>query len=114
MPDFNAFYESFFSDHRQEEEPMDFEDIPFLPEVSAPFVPSRPSRKMRPLISVQVSEPPSLSANCFPNTRALLPKTLEGVSLHSRGCPEGLLKRAASRDHSSRPPSGVHRTDDSG
>ncbi|GFX76931.1 hypothetical protein TNCV_2257941 [Trichonephila clavipes] len=74
MPDFNAFYESFFSDRRQEEEPMDWEDVPFLPEVSAPFVLSRPSRKMRSLISVQVSEPPSLSANRFPNMRALVPK----------------------------------------
>ncbi|GFV26577.1 hypothetical protein TNCV_2102421 [Trichonephila clavipes] len=52
---------------RQEEEPMDWEDVPFLPEVSAPFVPSRPPRKMRSLISVQVSEPPSLSANRFPD-----------------------------------------------
>ncbi|GFY51876.1 hypothetical protein TNIN_126351 [Trichonephila inaurata madagascariensis] len=59
---------------RQEEEPMDWEDVPFLPEVSAPFVPSRPPRKMRSLISVQVSEPPSLSANRFPNMRALVPK----------------------------------------
>ncbi|GFY53632.1 hypothetical protein TNIN_261631, partial [Trichonephila inaurata madagascariensis] len=74
MPDFNAFYESFFSDSRQEEEPMDWEDVPFLPEVSAPFVLSRPPRKMRSLISVQVSEPPSLSANRFPNMRALVPK----------------------------------------
>ncbi|GFX11610.1 hypothetical protein TNCV_5141851 [Trichonephila clavipes] len=73
---------------RQEEEPMDWEDVPFFPEVSAPFVPSRPPRKMRSLISVQT----------------------EGVaSLHSRGCPEGLLKRAASRDQSSRPPSSVPR-----
>ncbi|GFY12149.1 hypothetical protein TNCV_3097031 [Trichonephila clavipes] len=74
MPDFNAFFESFFSDRRQEEEPMDWEDIPFLPEVSAPFVSSRPPRNMRSLIAVQVSEPPSLSANCFPNMRALVPK----------------------------------------
>ncbi|GFY74942.1 hypothetical protein TNIN_323131 [Trichonephila inaurata madagascariensis] len=74
MPDFNAFYESFFSDRRQEEEPMDWEDAPLLPEVSAPFVPSRPPRKMRSLISVQVSEPPSLSANRFPTMRALVPK----------------------------------------
>ncbi|GFY66325.1 hypothetical protein TNIN_86921 [Trichonephila inaurata madagascariensis] len=73
MPDFNAFYESFFSDSRQEE-PMDWDDVPFLPEVSAPFVPSRPPRKMRSLISVQVSEPPSLSANRFPTMRALVPK----------------------------------------
>ncbi|GFU16054.1 hypothetical protein TNCV_1300111 [Trichonephila clavipes] len=109
MPDFNAFYESFFSDRRQEEEAMDWEDVPFLPEVSAPFVPSRPPRKMRSLISVQVSEPPSLSANRFPTMRALVPKTEGGVSLHSRGYPEGLLKRAASRDQSSRPPSGVPR-----
>ncbi|GFY55328.1 hypothetical protein TNIN_117361, partial [Trichonephila inaurata madagascariensis] len=28
---------------RQEEEPMDWEDAPFLPEVSAPFVPSVPT-----------------------------------------------------------------------
>ncbi|GFX99063.1 uncharacterized protein TNCV_4810131 [Trichonephila clavipes] len=74
MPDFNAFYESFFSDRRQEQEPMDWEDVPFLPQVSAPFVPTRPPRKMRSLISVQVSEPPSLSANRFPNMRALVPK----------------------------------------
>ncbi|GFY54046.1 hypothetical protein TNIN_175111 [Trichonephila inaurata madagascariensis] len=71
MLDFNAFYESFFSDCRQEEEPMDWEDGPFFPEVSAPFVSSRPPRKMRSLISVQVSEPPSFSANRFPNMRDL-------------------------------------------
>ncbi|GFV83135.1 hypothetical protein TNCV_1898621, partial [Trichonephila clavipes] len=94
---------------RQEEEPMDWDDVPFFPEVSAPFVPSRPPRKMRSLISVQVSEPPSLSANSFPNMRALVPKTRGGVSLHSRGCPEEFLKRAASRDQSSRPPRGVPR-----
>ncbi|GFV90005.1 hypothetical protein TNCV_4643451 [Trichonephila clavipes] len=74
MPDFNAFYESFFSDRRQEEEPMGWEDAPSLPEVSAPFVPTRTPRKMRSLISVQVSEPPSLSANRFPTMRALVPK----------------------------------------
>ncbi|GFR08845.1 hypothetical protein TNCT_189711 [Trichonephila clavata] len=75
MPDFNAFYESFFSDLPQKEEPMDWEDVPFLPEVSAPSVLSRPPRKMRSLISVQVSEqPPSLSANRFPNMRDLVPK----------------------------------------
>ncbi|GFY66324.1 hypothetical protein TNIN_86911 [Trichonephila inaurata madagascariensis] len=61
-------------DSRQEE-PMDWDDVPFLPEVSAPFVPSRPPRKMRSLISVQVSEPPSLSANRFPTMRALVPKS---------------------------------------
>ncbi|GFX11064.1 uncharacterized protein TNCV_2246401 [Trichonephila clavipes] len=61
-------------DRRQEEEPMDWEDVPFLLEVSAHFVPSRPPWKMRSLISVQVSEPPSLSANRFPNMRALVPK----------------------------------------
>ncbi|GFW71668.1 hypothetical protein TNCV_2548801 [Trichonephila clavipes] len=64
----------FFADCRQEEEAMDWDDVPSLPEVSAPFVPSRPPRKMRSLISVQVSEPPSLSANRFPNMRALVPK----------------------------------------
>ncbi|GFW01949.1 uncharacterized protein TNCV_1148291 [Trichonephila clavipes] len=66
----------FCEDCRQEEEAMDWEDAPVLPEVSAPFVPSRPPRKMRSLISVQVSEPPSLSANRFPNMRALVPKDL--------------------------------------
>ncbi|GFY17283.1 hypothetical protein TNCV_1090571 [Trichonephila clavipes] len=59
---------------RRQEEPMDWDDAPFLPEVSAPFVPSRPSRKMMSLISVQVSGPPSLSANRFPNMRALVLK----------------------------------------
>ncbi|GFT16192.1 hypothetical protein TNCV_613221 [Trichonephila clavipes] len=116
MPDFNAFYESFFSDRRQEVQPMNWEDAPFLPEVSAPLVPSRPPRKMRSLISVQVSEPPSLSANRFPNMRALVPKTEGGVSLHSRDYPQRSLKRAASRNQSSRPPTGntVLRIDDSG
>ncbi|GFT70452.1 hypothetical protein TNCV_2658751 [Trichonephila clavipes] len=99
-----------WQDRRQEEEPMDWENVPFLPEVSASFVPFRPPRKMRSLISVQVSEPPSLSANRFPNMRALVPNMEGGVSLHSRGCPERLPKRAASRDQSSRPPSGVPRT----
>ncbi|GFS52876.1 hypothetical protein TNIN_358611 [Trichonephila inaurata madagascariensis] len=74
MTEFNAFYESFFSDCLQEEEPMDWENVPLLPEVRAPFVPSHPPRKMRSLISVQISEPPSLSANRFPNMRALVPK----------------------------------------
>ncbi|GFX86398.1 hypothetical protein TNCV_2562871 [Trichonephila clavipes] len=77
------------NNHRQEQEPMDWADVRFLPEVSAPFVPSRPPRKMRSLISVQVSEPPSLSANRFPNMRALVPKVEGGASLHSRGCPGG-------------------------
>ncbi|GFX99059.1 hypothetical protein TNCV_4810071 [Trichonephila clavipes] len=57
-----------------EQEPMDWEDVPFLPQESAPFVPSRPPRKMRYFIFVQASEPPSLSANSFPNMRALVPK----------------------------------------
>ncbi|GFU80503.1 hypothetical protein TNCV_3840231 [Trichonephila clavipes] len=69
-----------FKNCRQEEEPMDWEDVPFLPEVSAPFGPSRPPRKMRSLISIQVSEPPSLSANHFPNMRALVPR-LEATDL---------------------------------
>ncbi|GFW42107.1 hypothetical protein TNCV_1905651 [Trichonephila clavipes] len=60
--------------HRHEGLSMDWEDVPFLPEVSAPFVLSRPPRKMRSLISLQVSEPTSLSANRFPNMRALVPK----------------------------------------
>ncbi|GFY17026.1 hypothetical protein TNCV_1088022 [Trichonephila clavipes] len=79
MSNFNAFHESFFSDRRQAKQPMDWEVVPFLPEVSAPFVPSRSPWKMRSLISVQ---------------------TEGGVSLHSRSCPEGLLKRAASRNQS--------------
>ncbi|GFY76393.1 hypothetical protein TNIN_68251 [Trichonephila inaurata madagascariensis] len=74
MPDFNTFYESFFSDRHQKEEPMDWEDVPFLPEVSVPFVPSRPPQKMRSIIFFQLSESPSLSANRFPNTRSLIPK----------------------------------------
>ncbi|GFX12379.1 hypothetical protein TNCV_64251 [Trichonephila clavipes] len=37
----------------QEEKPRDWEDVPFLPEVSAPFVLSRPPRKIRSLIFVQ-------------------------------------------------------------
>ncbi|GFQ88596.1 hypothetical protein TNCT_669301 [Trichonephila clavata] len=45
------------------------EGCPFLPEVSVP-----PPRKMRFLISVQVSGPPYLSANHFPNMRVLVPK----------------------------------------
>ncbi|GFY47584.1 hypothetical protein TNIN_463831 [Trichonephila inaurata madagascariensis] len=73
-PHFLTVDSSYSSHRRQEEEPMDWEDVPFLPEVSAPFFPSRPPRKMRSLISVQVSEPPSLSANRFPNMRALVPK----------------------------------------
>ncbi|GFQ81329.1 hypothetical protein TNCT_516331 [Trichonephila clavata] len=71
MPDFNAFSESFFSDRHQEEEPMDWKDVPFLPEVSAPFIPPRPPQKMGSLISVQ---------------------TEGGVLLHSRGCPQQSLK----------------------
>ncbi|GFV14963.1 hypothetical protein TNCV_4012111 [Trichonephila clavipes] len=71
-------------DRRQEEEPMDWEDVPFLPEVSAPFVLSRPPQKMRSLISVQVSEPPSRLANRFSNMRALVPKT-EGVFCYTPG-----------------------------
>ncbi|GFR02410.1 hypothetical protein TNCT_336631 [Trichonephila clavata] len=49
MPDFNAFYESFFSDLGQEEEPMDWEDVPVKL-----FLPPRSPRKMRSLISLQV------------------------------------------------------------
>ncbi|GFR07852.1 hypothetical protein TNCT_318481 [Trichonephila clavata] len=74
MPNFNAFYESFFSDrleHHQEEEPMDWEDALPLSEVSI-FL-SRPPWKMSSLISPQVSAPP-VSANRFPNMRALVPK----------------------------------------
>ncbi|GFY53237.1 hypothetical protein TNIN_405311 [Trichonephila inaurata madagascariensis] len=73
---------------RQEEEPMNWEDVPFLPEVSAPFVPSRSPWKMRSLISIQMSEHPSLSANHFPNMRAIVPKVtlwMEGVFRYTPG-----------------------------
>ncbi|GFU07439.1 hypothetical protein NPIL_645961, partial [Nephila pilipes] len=75
----------------QEEEPMDWEDASTLLKVIPPSYPNRPPRRMRNLVS-KVSEPP-VSANRFPNMRALVPKiTLwmkGGVSLHPRGCPEG-------------------------
>ncbi|GFY56841.1 hypothetical protein TNIN_336761 [Trichonephila inaurata madagascariensis] len=64
----------------QEEEPIDWEDVPFLPEVSAPFIPFRPPRKIRFLISAQVSEPSSLSANSFPNVRTLIKKRIHDLS----------------------------------
>ncbi|GFT65645.1 hypothetical protein NPIL_227101 [Nephila pilipes] len=77
MTDFNPVCEFLVSDCRkrdpiQEEEPMDWEDVPTLPEVNPPFFPTRPPRKMRNLVS-KVSEPP-VSANRFPNMRALVPK----------------------------------------
>ncbi|GFT32405.1 hypothetical protein NPIL_168671 [Nephila pilipes] len=82
------------TDPIQEEEPMDWEDVPTLLKVIPPFYPNRPPRKMRSLVS-KVSEPP-VSANRFPNMRALVPKiTLwrkGGVSLHPRGCPVGNLR----------------------
>ncbi|GFU94216.1 hypothetical protein TNCV_1302661 [Trichonephila clavipes] len=115
MPDFNAFYESFFSDCHQEEESMDWEDVPFLPEISAPFVPSRPPRKMRSLISVQVSESPSPSSFSQPLPEHEGSRSedytiyLRGCFVALPGCPEELLKRAASRNQSGRPPSGVPR-----
>ncbi|GFS77387.1 hypothetical protein NPIL_580471 [Nephila pilipes] len=96
MTEVNPVCEFFVSDcwntgPLQEEEPMDWEDVPTLPEVIPPFYPIRPPRKMRNLVS-KVSEPP-VSANRFPNMRALVPKiTLRrkgGVSLHPRGCPVG-------------------------
>ncbi|GFX13013.1 hypothetical protein TNCV_3660081 [Trichonephila clavipes] len=76
MPDFNAFSESFFSDRRQEEEPMVWEGAPFLPEEYGLFL-------------------------------QVILKTGRSACLHTWGCPEGLTKRAASRDQSSRPPRGV-------
>ncbi|GFY50374.1 hypothetical protein TNIN_300001 [Trichonephila inaurata madagascariensis] len=72
MTDFNAFYESFFSDHSQGAHGLG--GCPFLPRGKYTFCSFPPPRKMRSLISVQVSEPPSLSANLFPNMRALVPK----------------------------------------
>ncbi|GFT31425.1 uncharacterized protein TNCV_608461 [Trichonephila clavipes] len=76
--DVNEVENKLFSNHRrQEEEPMDWEDAPFLPEVSAPFC-SFPSPT-----EYEVSEPPSLSANRFPNMKAFVPKNvtefLEGI-----------------------------------
>ncbi|GFS76759.1 hypothetical protein NPIL_30751 [Nephila pilipes] len=77
MTEVNPVCEFFVSDcwntgPLQEEEPMDWEDVPTLPEVIPPFYPIRPPRKMRNLVS-KVSEPP-VSANRFPNMRALVPK----------------------------------------
>ncbi|GFV81593.1 hypothetical protein TNCV_53171 [Trichonephila clavipes] len=92
VPELRIGLKPHFLYRRQEEEPMDWEDVPFLPEVSTTFFSTYPPRKMRSLISAQI-----------------ILQTEGGVSLHSRGCPEGLLKRAASRNHSSRPPSGVPR-----
>ncbi|GFT77741.1 hypothetical protein NPIL_376751 [Nephila pilipes] len=60
------------TDPIQEEEPMDWEDVPTLLKVIPPSYPNRPTRKMRSLVS-KVSEPP-VSANRFPNMRALVPK----------------------------------------
>ncbi|GFU56695.1 hypothetical protein NPIL_641161 [Nephila pilipes] len=91
----------------QEEEPMDWEEVYILLEVIPPFYPNHPPRKMKSLI-YKVSEPP-VSANRFPNIRALVPKiTLwmkGGVSLHPWGC----TGMQPSRDQSSRPSSGVLR-----
>ncbi|GFX04254.1 hypothetical protein TNCV_3974031 [Trichonephila clavipes] len=80
----NLYVES--ADRRQEQEPIDWEDVPFLPEVSAPFVPFRPPRKMRSLISVQVSEPHFLKANRFRNMRALVPKRIVDTFRVIIGC----------------------------
>ncbi|GFS80121.1 hypothetical protein NPIL_681111 [Nephila pilipes] len=70
---------------------MDLVDVPTLPELNPPFYSTRPPRKVRSLVS-KVSEPP-VSANRFPNMRALVLKiTLwvkEGVSVHPRECPKG-------------------------
>ncbi|GFU17297.1 hypothetical protein NPIL_381291 [Nephila pilipes] len=77
MVGLNPVCEFFVSDRRkmepiQEEEPMDWEDVPTLHEVTPPLFPTRPPRKMRSLIS-KVSKPP-VSAKRFPNMRALIPK----------------------------------------
>ncbi|GFS40339.1 hypothetical protein NPIL_317371 [Nephila pilipes] len=76
MTDVNPVCEFFLSDcwntdPIQEEEPMDWEDVPTL-QVIPPSYPNRPPRKMRNLVS-KVSAPP-VSANRFPNMRALVPK----------------------------------------
>ncbi|GFS29120.1 hypothetical protein NPIL_675621 [Nephila pilipes] len=77
MTEVNPVCEFFLSDcwktdPIQEEEPMDWEDVPTLLQVIPPSYPNRPPRKMRSLVS-KVSEPP-VSANRFPNMRALVPK----------------------------------------
>ncbi|GFU94202.1 hypothetical protein TNCV_2963021 [Trichonephila clavipes] len=69
-------------EQRQEKEPMDSEDVFVLPEVRVPSFPTHPHRKMRHLISTQVSQS-SLYANRFPNTRALVSKLDdEGCKVH--------------------------------
>ncbi|GFU10615.1 hypothetical protein NPIL_672641 [Nephila pilipes] len=77
------------TDPLQEKEPMDWEDVPTLLKVIPPFYPNRPPRKMRSLV-YKVSEPP-VSANRFPNMRALVPKE-RGCFLTPRGCPVGNLR----------------------
>ncbi|GFU17449.1 hypothetical protein NPIL_681981 [Nephila pilipes] len=77
MTEVNPVCEFFLSDcwktdPIQEEEPMDWEDVPTLLKVIPPSYPNRPPRRMRNLVS-KVSEPP-VSANRFPNMRALVPK----------------------------------------
>ncbi|GFS91119.1 hypothetical protein NPIL_227081 [Nephila pilipes] len=95
------------TDPIQEKEPMDWEDVPTLLKVIPPSYLNRPPRKMRCLIP-KVSEPP-VSANRFPNMRALVPK----ITLWMKGgvffTPPGVAGRQPLRDQSSRPPSGVPR-----
>ncbi|GFT43523.1 hypothetical protein NPIL_567121 [Nephila pilipes] len=77
MMEVNSVCEFFLSvcwktDPIQEEEPLDWEDVPTLLKVMPSFYPNRPPRKMSSLVS-KVSEPP-VSANRFPNMKALVAK----------------------------------------
>ncbi|GFV94495.1 uncharacterized protein TNCV_3353311 [Trichonephila clavipes] len=83
-------------DCRQEEEAMDWEDAPVLPEVEdAPFVPSVPTEDEVPHLRSEdrVGFESSLDVtNAFRTSNNVYFYRLfyrrEGVSLHSRGCPE--------------------------
>ncbi|GFT11794.1 hypothetical protein NPIL_316291 [Nephila pilipes] len=94
MTDVNPFCEFFISDSWktdpvQEEEPMDWEDVPTLLKVIPPSYPNRPPRKMRSLVS-KVSESP-VSANRFPNMRALVPKLWRRFPLRRRNSSDELI-----------------------
>ncbi|GFY66465.1 hypothetical protein TNIN_101221 [Trichonephila inaurata madagascariensis] len=63
MPDFNAFYESLFSDGRQEEEPMNWEDVPFSPRRAPLFLPVSPG--LGPSSRSEVRQPSLDIINAF-------------------------------------------------
>ncbi|GFS54668.1 hypothetical protein NPIL_63781 [Nephila pilipes] len=92
------------TDPIQEEEPMDWEEVPTIPEIIPLFSPNCPPRKMRSLFS-KVSELP-VSAIRFPNMSA------KDYSVEERGCffiPPKLPGEQPLRDQSSRLPRGVPR-----